>query len=168
MLLMGGLALFLCSIGYGFYYDAFILSAQHNVLSYNFDMAINMAVKGDIAMAGAFAGQFAAESQARDILARIPLHLAIAGAMTAVPLWLAPRLAASERLKRILAFFLVGGGFLLALGDYLQAATDAASGFYLVAGGYAWLALGLAGYFIYAGLFVRLEGETGGRRQNKC
>jgi len=170
ILLMGGLSLFLCSIGYGFYYDGFVLTTQHNSLSYNLDMAINMAVKGDIAMASSFAGRFGVENQARAILARIPLHFALAGAMTTVPLWLAPRLETSERLKRILAFLLIGGGFLLPLGDYLQVATSATGlGLYFVMGGYAWLAMGVGGYLLYAVLYVWLqEGDPGGRRQNKC
>lgn len=169
ILLIGGLTLFIGSLGYGFFYDGFILRAGHASLGYNFDMAINMAVKGDIAMAGVYAGRFGAEAQAQELLARIPLHLALAGAMTTVPLWLAPRLEASERLKRILALFLVGGGFLLALGDYLQAATVVTGfGFYLVLAGYAWLALGLGGYLLYAVLFSWLqEGDSGGR-QNRC
>lgn len=169
ILLIGGLALFLGSLGYGFFYDGFILPARHTSLGYNFDMAINMAVKGDIAMAGAYAGQFGAENQARELLARIPVHLALAGAMTTVPLWLAPRLEASERFKRILAFLLIGGGFLLPVGDYLQAATVSTGlGFYLVLAGYSWLALGLGGYLLYAVLYFWLqEGDPGGR-QNRC
>lgn len=169
ILLIGGLALFLGSLGYGFFYDGFILPARHDSLGYNFDMAINMAVKGDVAMAGAYAGRFGAENQARELLARIPLHLALAGAMTTIPLWLAPRLDVSERLKRILAFFLVGGGLLLPLGDYLRAAAVSVGfGFYLVLAGYAWLALGLGGYLLYAVLYFWLqEGDPGGR-QNRC
>lgn len=169
ILLIGGLALFLGSLGYGILYDGFILPSQHRSLGYNFDMAINMAVKGDVAMASAYAGRFGAENQARELLARIPLHLALAGAMTAVPLWLAPRLDMSERLKRIFAFFLVGGGFLLPLGDYLQAAAVSVGlGFYLVLAGYAWLMLSLAGYLLYAALNFWLEEGDSGRRRNRC
>jgi hypothetical protein len=159
ILFTGGLLLFLLSLAYGFFYDAFLLPARHQSLLYNLDMALNMAAKGDIAMSSAFAGQFARESGAGDLQARIPLHLALAGAMTAIPLWLTPRLAVSERMKRIMALFVVTGGLVLAAGDLAAVAAAPAAGRYLILAGYAWLALGLAGYLLYAGLFVWLHEE---------
>jgi len=47
------LLLFLLSIGYGLFYESLVLPAQHRSILYNLDMALNMAAKGDIAMAGA-------------------------------------------------------------------------------------------------------------------
>lgn len=158
ILFLGGLLLFLLAIGYGLAYDAFILPARHQSLLYNLDMALNMATKGDITMAAAFAGQFGQDSAARDIQARIPLHLALAGAATAIPLWLAPRLDISERMKRMMALLIVSGGLLLAAGD-LAAVTAAPPGRYLMLAGYVWLALGLFGYLLYAAMFVRLHEE---------
>ncbi len=152
ILFSGGLLLFLLSIGYGLFYDGFVLPARHQSLLYNLDMALNMAAKGDIAMASAFAGQFGQESGARDIQARIPLHLALAGAMTAIPLWLTPRLDISERMKRVMALFIVTGGFVLAAGDFASIAA-LEFGWYLLLAGYVWLALGLFGYLFYAALF---------------
>jgi hypothetical protein len=159
ILFTGGLLLFLLSLAYGIFYDAFILPARHQSLLYNLDMALNMAAKGDIAMSSAFAGQFALESGEGDLQARIPLHLALGGAMTAIPLWLTPRLAISERMKRIMALFVVTGGLVLAAGDIVSIAADPLLGRYLLLGGYAWLALGLTGYLLYAGLFVWLHEE---------
>lgn len=160
ILLVGGLMLFLLSLGYGLLYDGFILHAQHNSLLYNLDMALNMAAKGDITMASSFASQFGAESEIRDIQARIPLHLALAGAMTAVPLWLAPRLTISERMKRIMALFIVFGGIILAAGDFIRVEMAAMDlGYYLVLAGYTWLALGILGYFLYAALHFWLHEE---------
>ncbi len=158
ILFLGGLLLFLLGVGYGLVYDGFILPAQHQSLLYNLDMALNMAAKGDIIMASAFAGQFGQDSAARDIQARIPLHLALAGAATVIPLWLAPRLDISERMKRVMALFIVTGGLVLAAGDFIALAA-AGPGRYLVLAGYAWLALGLFGYLLYAGLFVRLPAD---------
>lgn len=157
ILLTGGLLLFLLSIGYGLVYDSFIQPAQRQAMLYSLDMALNMAVKGDLAMAGAFATQFGAEQAAETFQARIPLHLALAGAMTTAPLWLDTRLDVSERLKRIFALLIVSGGLLLAAGDFLRAAAPAGFGLYLVLGGYVWLALGLTGYLIYAVLFAWLR-----------
>lgn len=159
ILFSGGLLLFLLSIGYGLLYDSFILPARHQALHYNLDMALNMAAKGDITMASAFAGQFGQENGAGEIQARISLHLALAGAMTAIPLWLTPRLDISERMKRIMALFLVTGGLVLAAGDFASISAAPALGRYLVLAGYAWLALGLSGYLLYAGLFVWLHEE---------
>lgn len=160
ILLVGGLLLFLLSLGFGLVYDAFLLNEQHASLSYNLDMALNMAAKGDITTASVFAGQFGVENKARDIAARIPLHLALAGAMTAVPLWLAPRLDISERLKRIMALLIICGGLLLAAGDYLQATTMAVKvGYYVTMAGYAWLALGILGFLLYAMLYIWLHAE---------
>lgn len=156
ILFLGGLLLFLLAIGYGLTYDALILPAQQKSLLYNLDMALNMAAKGDITMASAFAGQFGQDSATRDIQARVSLHLALAGAATVIPLWLAPKLDISERMKRILALFIVTGGLVLAAGD-LAAVTAALPGRYLVLAGYVWLALGLFGYLLYAALFVRLH-----------
>lgn len=158
ILFSGGLLLFLLSVGYGAIYDGFILSAQHQAMLYNLDMALNMAAKGDIGMAGAFASQFGLESSVRDIQARIPFHLALAGAMTVIPLWLTPKLTISERVKRVMALFVVTGGLVLAAGDFILSANQA-YGWYLMLAGYAWLALGLFGYLLYAGLFVWLHEE---------
>ncbi|MDT8902953.1 hypothetical protein [Anaeroselena agilis] len=155
----GGLLLFLLSVGYGLFNDVFLLPARHQAIHYNLDMALNMAVKGDITMASAFAGQFAQESGLREIQARIPFHLALAGAMTAIPLWLTPRLDISERMKRIMALFIVAGGLVLAAGDFAGVAAEPMLGRYLVLAGYAWMALGLTGYLLYAGLFVWLHEE---------
>lgn len=159
ILLIGGLLLFLLSVGYGLLYDGFIMFEQHRSLLYNLDMALNMATKGDLAMASAFAAQFGAENTTRDIQARIPLHLALAGAMTTVPLWITGKLDISERIKRIMALFIVFGGIVLAAGDFLQVTMQPMVGYYLVLAGYAWLALGLLGYFVYAALYIWLHGE---------
>jgi hypothetical protein len=157
ILLIGGLLLFLLSIGYGLLYDGFIMFEQHQSLLYNLDMAINMATKGDLTMASAFAAQFGAQNAARDIQSRIPLHLALAGAMTTVPLWITGKLDISERVKRIMALFIVFGGVALAAGDLLQVSVGPMVGYYLVLAGYAWLALGLLGYFIYTALYIWLH-----------
>ncbi|HWQ62438.1 MAG TPA: hypothetical protein VN521_09020 [Negativicutes bacterium] len=158
ILFLGGLLLFLLSIGYGLIYDGFILPVRQQSLLYNLDMALNMAAKGDITMASAFAGQFGQDSGARDAQARIPLHLALAGAATVIPLWLTPKLDISERMKRTLALFVVTGGLVLAAGDFAVAAA-VLPGRYLILAGYAWLALGLTGYLLYAVLFVWLHEE---------
>ncbi len=157
ILFLGGLLLFLLSAGYGLAYDGYILPARLQALHYNLDMALNMAAKGDITMASAFAGQFGRSSAAGEIQARIPLHLALAGAATTVPLWLTPMLDISERMKKILALLIVTGGLTLAAGGLATAA--APSGRYLIFAGYAWLALGLLGYLLYALLFVWLHKE---------
>lgn len=166
ILLVGGLVLFLLSIGFGLFYDAFILPEQHATETYNLDMALNMAAKGDIAMASAFAGQYGAERKTRDLQARIPLHLALAGAMTAVALYLTPRLDISERMKRIMALFIIFGGILLAAGDFLQVAmAPPGPGYYLTLAGYAWLGLALLGYLLYAALYIWLNAEEPRQRR---
>lgn len=160
ILLTGGLILFILSAGYGLVYDCFIRIQTHDSLVYNLDMALNMAAKGDVTMAGAFAEQLASGSLARDAGARIPLDLALAGAMTIAPLWIAAKLDVSEQMKRIMALMIVGGGLLLAIGDFVQAATvQAAVGRYLALVGYGWLLLGLAGYLLYTVLYIWLHGE---------
>ena len=165
ILLVGGFGLFLLSAVYGLLYDGFVAAEQQQSLLYNLDMALNMAAKGDLNMASAFAGQFGAESASRDIQARIPLHLALAGAMTIAPLWISPKLDISERLKRIMALFIVFGGAVLAAGDFLQVFGQRRLGYYLVLAGYSWLTLGLAGYFLGAALFVWLQED--GRRPKR-
>jgi hypothetical protein len=152
-------------VGYGLVYDGFIAHQRHRSLLYNLDMALNMATKGDLAMASAFAVQFGVESEIREIQARIPLHLALAGAMTVIPLWLAPMLDISERVKRIMALFIVCGGGLLAAGDFARVLlAPPAVGYYMVLAGYAWLGLGLAGYMLYALLFAWLNEERKPKR----
>lgn len=160
ILLTGGLLLFILSVVYGLIYDGFIMAAAHRSLVYNLDMALNMAAKGDVTMAGAFAAQFASESFTRDVGARISLHLALAGAMTTAPLWIAVKLDISERMKRVMALMIVGGGMLLALGDFVQVSTvQTAIGRYLALTGYVWLLLGLAGYLLYTALHIWLNEE---------
>ena len=158
ILVVGGTLLFFLSVGYGLIYDGFLAQHQQRALLYNLDMALNMATKGDLAMASAFAAQFAAESETMEAQARIPLHLALAGAMTVIPLWLTPKLDISERMKRIMALFIVTGGAVLAAGDFAKAMmAPAAVGYYMVMAGYGWLALGLAGYMLYAVLHAWLQ-----------
>lgn len=160
ILVIGGMLLFSLSVGYGLLYDGFLAQHQHRSLLYNLDMALNMATKGDLAMASAFAAQFAAENEIREAQARIPLHLALAGAMTVIPLWLTPKLDISERMKRIMALFIVAGGAVLAAGDFAKVMmAPAAVGYYLLLAGYAWLALGLAGYMLYAVLYAWLQDD---------
>jgi hypothetical protein len=165
ILVIGGMLLFALSVGYGLFYDGFLAQHQHRSLLYNLDMALNMATKGDLAMASAFAAQFAAESETREAQARISLHLALAGAMTVIPLWLTPRLDVSERMKRMMALFIVAGGMVLAAGDFARVMlAPAAAGYYMVMAGYAWLGLGLAGYMLYAALSVWLNDEGKAKR----
>jgi hypothetical protein len=160
ILLTGGLLLFIIGVGYGLVYDSFIMVQTHRSLAYNLDMALNMAAKGDVTMAGVFAEQFASESLTRDVGARIPLHLALAGAMTTAPLWIAAKLDISERMKRVMALMVVGGGLLLACGDFVQVGTaQMALGRYLALTGYVWLLLGLAGYLLYTALHIWLHEE---------
>lgn len=160
ILAAGGLVLFLLSTAYGLYYDFFLRQEQQISLLYSLDMALNMATKGDLTMASAFANDFAGLNQAQYLHTRIPLHLAMTAAMTSVPLWLAGKLDVSERMKRILSFFLIFGGLLLTSGDIVQLLGNASIGRYMVAGGYSWLALGLGGYLTYAALFVWLNAAT--------
>ncbi|MDR3566281.1 MAG: hypothetical protein P4N59_33265 [Negativicutes bacterium] len=165
ILLTGGLLLFLLGVGYGLVYDGLIMPENHRAMVYSLDMALNMAAKGDLTMASAFAGQYGDESFSRDIGVRIPLHLALAGAMTTLPLWIAVELDISERMKRTLALFMVGGGLLMALGDFLRIGLRPAVGYYLVMAGYGWLFLGLAGYLLYAVLDIWLREDR--RRQKR-
>lgn len=160
ILAAGGLVLFLLSTTYGLYYDIFLRQEQQLSLLYSLDMALNMATKGDVTMASAFANDFAGLSQAQYLHSRIPLHLAMTAAMTSVPLWLAGKLDVSERMKRVLSFFLIFGGLLLTAGDILQLVGNIIIGRYMVAGGYIWLALGLGGYLVYAALFAWLNAAT--------
>ncbi|SDF78148.1 hypothetical protein [Sporolituus thermophilus] len=167
ILAAGGLLLFLLSTAYSVYYDVFLRQEQHLALLYNLDMALNMATKGDLTMASAFARDYAGFAQAAYYHARIPVHLAAAGAMTAVPLWLAGKLDVSERMKRVLSLFLVTGGLVLAAGDWLQAIGQLPIGRYLTFAGYTWLLLGLLGYTLYAALFAWLNAAPKPRRRQK-
>lgn len=161
ILLAGGLLLFILSAAYGAFYDSFMVFKLQRAIAYNLDMALNMAAKGDIAMAGAFAEQFARDSFVREVAGRIPFHLALAGAMTAVALWINSRLETSERVKRIMALMIVTGGLLLVLGDFVQLGAAQTSGRYLVLVGYGWMILGLTGYLVYSLLHVWLTDPEG-------
>lgn len=165
ILLAGGLLLFLLSAFTGLYYDLVLRPAQHTAASYTLDMALNMATKGDPAMAAAFAGEFASLSLLQEIHARLPLHLAFAGAAAIAPVWIVAKLDISERMKRMLALLIVGGGLLLGAGDILQSMGQALPGRYVVFGGYAWIALGLGAYSLYAGLFIWLNTEPKAKRR---
>ena len=154
ILVVGGLLLFLLSTAYGLFYDGFLHDEQHQSLMYNFDMALNMAAKGDLATASAFAQQFSIETQIRDVQARIPMHLAIAGAMATTPIWLAPKLDISERIKGLLALLLLFGGAILATGDFIQALGQFKTGYFITLAGYVWMTLGLLGYFLYTLIFI--------------
>lgn len=101
ILLTGGLLLFLSSLIYGVLYDTYLAGETQHAIVYHLDMALNMAAKGDLTMASAFAGKFGLESQLQTIQSRISLHLAMAGALTILPLLILGQLSISERLKRI-------------------------------------------------------------------
>lgn len=165
ILTAGGLILFLLSAASGLYYDLILRPAQHTAAFYTFDMALNMAVKGDPAMAAAFAGEFASRQAQLEIQARLPQHLAFAGAAAMAPVLLAAKLAVSQRMERVLALLIIGGGLLLATGDILQLMQLASVGRYIVLGGYAWIALGLSGYALYAALFSWLHSAPPSRRR---
>lgn len=159
ILFVGGLLLFLSSLAYGVFYDGYLAVENHRAVIYNLDMALNMAAKGDLTMASAFANEFGLESQTHDIQSRISLHLAVAGAMATTPLWILPKLDISERLKRVLALLIIFGGAVLAAGDFMQALGLVKYGFYTVLAGYTWMALGLLGYFFYGLLAMWLNQE---------
>jgi hypothetical protein len=164
ILLVGALLLFLSSTMYGLFYDGFLQQAQQQSLLYNLDMAINMATKGDLITASAFAQQFAVENRAKDIQARIPLHLAVAGAMATAPALLLPKLDISEPLKQVLALLIVFGGAVLAFGDFIQSGGQHQLGYYVTMAGYAWIVLGLTGYFLSNLISNWLQGETRKKR----
>ncbi len=159
ILVIGGMLLFLLSAAYGLFYDGFLHQEQNQVLMYNLDMALNMAAKGDLTTASAFAQEFGIESQTRDVQAHIPWHLAVAGATAIAPVWLAPKLDISERMKRLLALLILSGGVVLAGGDFIKAMGHLKTGYYMTLTGYAWMALGLLGYFLYALLYIWLNQE---------
>lgn len=165
ILAVGGLLLFLSSLAYGALYDAYLWRQNHQSMFYNLDMALNMAAKGDLMMSSAFAREFAAISRINELQARLPLHLALAGSMAILPLWMLSRLDMSERMKRMLALFIVSGGLLLAAGDFVQFSGPAVIGYYMTLGGYVWIGLGLAGFLIYTALFVLLHDEVKTRRE---
>ncbi len=166
ILFIGGLLLFLSSLAYGLFYDGYLATENHRAVIYNLDMALNMAAKGDLTMASAFANGFGLESQMHDIQSRISLHLALAGAMATAPLWVLPKLDISERLKRLLALLIIFGGILLAAGDFMQVMGSFKFGFYTVIAGYAWIAFGLLGYFLYGLLAMWISQEPRSKRRN--
>lgn len=165
ILLAGGLLLFLASLLYGVIYDGFFAAESHQAIVYHLDMALNMAAKGDLGMASAFAGKFGQESRLQEIQSRISLHLAMAAALTILPLFILEQLRVSEHLKRILALLMICGGGLLVSGDFLQAAGSLQAGFYAVMAGYAWMTAGLLGCCVY-GLpaLLRIPGSRKRRR----
>lgn len=165
ILLLGGMFLFVLSCLTGLYYDLVLRPLQHSAVSYTLDMALNMAVKGDPAMAAAFAGEYASHSLVQEIQSRLPLHLAFAGAAALVPLYLTVRIDMGERIKRLLALFIIGGGLLLAAGDMLQIMGRHSMGRWTVLGGYAWTLLGLGGYALYAAVFAWIQAAPPSRRR---
>lgn len=165
ILLAGGLLLFLLSAFAGLYYDLVLRPEQHIAASYTLDMALNMATKGDPAMAAAFAGEFASLSLLQEIYARLPLHLAFAGAAAIAPVWITARLDTSERLKKLLALLIVAGGLLLGAGDLVQIMGHTLPGRYIVLSGYSWIALGLGAFSLYGGLFIWLNMEPQAKRR---
>lgn len=165
ILTAGGLLLFLLSATSGLYYDIVLRPEQQAAVSYTFDMALNMAVKGDPAMAAAFAGEFASRSSIQDIQSRLPQHLAYAGAAALAPVVLATKLAVSQRMERVLALLIIAGGLLLGIGDIVQLVGNMQLGRYLVFGGYTWIVLGLAGYALYSILFIWLSAAPQSKRR---
>ncbi len=164
ILAVGGLILSLAGAAFGLLYDAFLLREQQYSLTYHLAMAVNMAAKGDLAMAGAFVEKYGAESWRSSVLGRIPFQLLLTGAIAAIPLWLMSKLDISERMKRMLALLLLSGGAIAALGNCLQATERFAAGLWLVLGGYSWMAVSLLGYLIYGILFVRLHYEKSAKQ----
>ena len=165
ILLAGGITLFLASALSGLYYDIFLRAELHTAVSYNLDMALNMATKGDLTMASAFAGEFASQSLLNEIQSRLPVHLALAGAAAIAPATFIASLDMSERMKRVLACLIIGSGFLLGTGDVLQLLGRGWLGQYIVLGGYAWLMLGLTGFGLYGVLAVWLNAKPHPKRR---
>lgn len=157
ILLIGSLLLFLSGICYSLFYHVFLQTAQQQALLYNFDMALNMAVKGDFETASAFAVQYQAEAAAQDIHNRIPLHLMLSGALGAALLFAGKHIEASERMQRIFSLLVVLGGFLLAAGDILALYIPNMTAFLTILAGFGWMAFGLIGYIIYLLLFMWLN-----------
>jgi len=161
---MGALLLFVLSIGYGIYYEIFLRPEQQQSLIYNLDMALNMATKGDLSTASAFAGQFGNVNQSMSVQSRIPQHLALAGAMLLAPLLLEPKLPVNERIKLILSLLMVFGGILLAAGELIQTLELAELGWYISLAGYAWLGLGLLGYLVFGLIFAEVHAGQKAKR----
>lgn len=169
ILVTGGLGLFFASVVSCLYGDGWAWPRQQAVAMYSFQMALNMAATGDLAMLGAFVEQFGRDSVAGLSLYRLPWHLALAGALTVLPLWLMPRLQeVSERMKRLLALLLVGGGVLLGMGDLFQAAELANASYYALLAGYVWLALGLFGFLLYTVLLAWQQVDREQSRGKRC
>lgn len=157
ILLLGSLLLFLSAICYSLFYHVFLQTTQQQSLLYNFDMALNMAVKGDSETASAFAVQYQSEAAAQDVHNRIPLHLMLSGALSAALLPAGKYINAGKRLERIFSLLVVLGGFLLAMGDILELYAPHMIAFLTIIAGFAWMGLGLLGYVVYLLLFMWLN-----------
>ncbi len=166
ILVAGSFVLFLTGLLYGVLYDSYLAAENRQAIVYHLDMALNMATKGDLAMASAFAKQFGIASQINEIQSRISFHLILAGAMALIPLWVLPNLDISESLSRVLALFIICGGGLWAAGDLVQAMSHPLAGRYIVLTGYSWLLIGLAGYCFYSLLAMWLKPGQARRRRS--
>lgn len=157
ILLIGSLLLFFCGIGYGTFYQIFLNTSQQYSLEYNLAMALNMAVKGDMDTAAAFAEEYQTELTAREVHRQIPLHLMFAGAITAVALVAGKHMDTSEGLQRSFALLIITGGLVLTIGDLLTLYGSQTWGLITTVGGFSWLALGVAGYLLYVLLYIWLH-----------
>ncbi|MBP2653952.1 MAG: hypothetical protein H6Q73_1521 [Firmicutes bacterium] len=162
--LVGGLLLLLLSVLSGIVYDCLLMEEYHQEMVYNLEMAADMATKGEGALASTYIRQFGVISEVNNIESRIQTVLVLAGVMTLMPLWLTSKSGFSERMKRIMALFIIFGGLILATGGLLWNLTGAAVAYCFFVAGYGWLLVGGFGYFIYAVLFVWLNADINAKR----
>jgi hypothetical protein len=164
ILVVGGTLLLLLSVFSAIVYDCLLMEEYHREMVYNLEMAIDMAAKGEGAIASTYIRQFGVISEVNNIESRIQTFLVSAGVMTMLPLWLTSELNLSERMKRIMALFNIFGGLILAMGGWLWNWAGTTISYYFFVMGYGWLLVGGFGYFIYAVLYVWLNADTKDKR----
>jgi hypothetical protein len=158
ILLLGSYLLFFTCLLYNIYFNEFMKEECQTVIIYNLDMALNMAVKGDLVTASTFAREFGQETKTLDFFSRVSRDLSLSGIICLAPLWIIPKLEyTSETTKNILAILLVLFGILPAVGDWLQALAVSVTGRYLTFCGYIGLAAGLICYLFFAAVTLWLH-----------
>jgi len=159
ILVVGGMLLLLAGLSYAAVYVAVFSQALAKMQLLNLQVALDMAVKGQLEMARGYAQEFH-NLQRRQLLHwLVPLHL-ILGGLTALAISSFIRaLELKKKWEKILSYLLILGGVLASAGFLAQLIGYGFYGWGISLLGYVWLLIGVSGYVSMLVLYVIAKPE---------
>lgn len=166
ILLASSLLFLLLSILTGVIYSSYYQSILEQKTFANLDLALNMAIKGDIIMSSQFAMLYAKDLNKLLILNSLPNHLMVLGIAMLVPLFILPKLNINKLISLCLALNMLIGSLLIISSDFHQFLLGIKNN-YLILGGYLLIGFTLFYYALISALQLWLKQAAQKRLQKR-